>query len=79
MKHLIIVAALLIADSSLAQQQPPPIPDQQALQDTIGVLQREVEGERNRARQAELSLVKVQRDLADMQKKLTVCKPERKE
>lgn len=73
-----MIFALAVISSARAQQQAPLTPEQQQYQDAIGVVQREAEAERNRARQAELALTKMQRDLAEAQKAAAACKPEKK-
>ncbi len=87
MKHSIleVTTAVLVAAlfalgviSSARAQQAPLTPEQQNYQDAIGVVQREAEGERNRARQAELALAKMERSLAEAQKAAAACKPEPK-
>ena len=78
----VLVAAifgLAVASSVRAQQPTPLTPEQQQTQDAIALLQREADGERNRARQAELALVKLQRDLADALKAAAVCAPKKEE
>lgn len=74
-----VIFALAVISSARAQQQAPLTPEQQQSQDAINLLQREAEAERSRARQAELALVKMQRDLADALKAAAVCAPKKEE
>lgn len=77
MKKLFLALAL-VSTTIQAQQQKPTL-EQQDFQDALSVIQREAEGERNRARQAELALAKLQRELADAQKKVAACEPKKDE
>ncbi len=77
MKRIIVALALSFVGSAFAQQKPL-TPEQQQAQDAIGVLQKDAQVEHGQRLQAELAIVKLQRDLAEAQKEAAACKPEPK-
>lgn len=74
---LMPVASLVGVVSVFAQQ--PQTPDPQQLQDAIVLLQRESAQNQERARQAEMSVAKLQRDLSDAQKAAAACAPKKED
>ena len=75
MKQLVILS-LLLCSTAFAQNQPL---DPQKAQDAITVLSREVDANANRARQAELAVLELQRQLEAAQKKAAACEPKKGE
>ena len=71
-----IVLLLLLSGVAFAQNQPL---DPQKAQDAITVLSREVDANTNRARQAELAVLELQRQLEAAQKKAAACEPKKGE